>query len=147
MDSGYTAMVVEDDHATQLLIVSLLREMGFRKIIRAWNGMEALREIKQHEPDILILDWYMPRMDGLTLLEHLKQNNIAHNMAILMLTANNSKEDVQVIIAQGVDDYLVKPVRKVAFKNRVQDIMDKYSQSLLDRLSDEFRAMDWRPNI
>ena len=145
MDNEYTAMVVDDDYDIQLLIVSLLRELGFRKIIRAWNGMEALREIKQHEPDILILDWYMPRMDGLALLEHLRQNNIAHNMAILMLTVNNSKEDVQAIIAQGVDDYLVKPLRKVPFKNRVQDIMDKYSQALLDRLSKEFHAMDWRP--
>jgi len=110
--NGKTFMVVEDMSSARMLEASLLRGLGARKVVPATDGADALVKLDHadHVPDIIISDWVMPEVDGLTLLEAAKAKY--PQAKFIMLTAKTDLEDVRVARAKGVDGYVAKPFTK-----------------------------------
>lgn len=103
------ALVVEDDPATLKLLATLLRNAG-HSVAVASNGLEALEMIATELPQLVISDWMMPKMDGITLCRKLRQDAHTGNLHVLLLTALEDPNRLVEAFEAGVDDYLIKPV-------------------------------------
>jgi DNA-binding response OmpR family regulator len=112
-------VVAEDDDAIAHLVSMALGDAGFL-CLRARDGEEALRLVKQHDPDLLVLDVMMPRMDGLEVARKLKGDVMWSRIPILMLTALASVEDQVSGLDAGADAYMGKPFDLREFGARVR---------------------------
>jgi len=114
---GYSlrVLVVEDDSAMLKLLEVMLRTAG-HKVQLARNGVEALRLIEQESPQLLISDWMMPEMDGITLCRKLRERSEWRSIYMIILTGKEGNDRLVEAFEAGADDYLVKPiVRKIFF--------------------------------
>ena len=100
-----TILVVEDEAELARLVVRELEAAGFR-VRLAPDGPTALRLFAEEAPDLVVLDWMLPGMDGLEVLRHLRQTS---PLPVLMLTARAEEVDRVIGLEVGADDYLTKP--------------------------------------
>ena len=101
-----TVLIVDDDPKLLKMLQRTLMYEGFR-VFSASNGHVALSEVQAHRPDVVVLDWLMPGLDGLGVLEHLRA--AGDKTLVLMLTARDAVEQRVEGLESGADDYLVKP--------------------------------------
>lgn len=106
MKTVATILVVDDDQKLLKMVRRTLIYEGFQ-VMTAENGREALLKLEADPPDLLVLDWMMPELDGLDLLHRLRANGDA--VPVLMLTARDAVENRVQGLDEGADDYLVKP--------------------------------------
>jgi len=113
-------LIVDDD---QKLLKMLQRTLVYENltVFTASNGLEALPMVKTHQPDLIILDWMMPQMDGLTFVQRLRDQD--DPTLILMLTARDAIENRVEGLESGADDYLVKPFAPAELVARVHAIL------------------------
>jgi len=111
-----TVLIVDDD---QKLLKMLQRTLTYEglQVVTAENGQEALVQVDTHQPEIIILDWMMPKMDGLEVMQQLRAEN--NQSFILMLTARDALENRVEGLESGADDYLVKPFAPVELVARI----------------------------
>jgi DNA-binding response OmpR family regulator len=109
-------LVVEDELAINDLIRAELEAEG-HVVRQAHDGPTALRLVEEQAPQLVILDWMLPGLDGLSVCRQLRQN---HLMPIIMLTARSEEVDRVLGLEVGADDYLVKPfgVRELLARTR-----------------------------
>jgi two-component system response regulator MprA len=115
-----TVLIVDDD---QKLLKMLQRTMIYEglTVVTASNGQEALDQVDACQPEIIVLDWMMPKMDGLEVVQRLRaENNQAY---ILMLTARDALENRVEGLESGADDYLVKPFSPVELVARIHAML------------------------
>jgi two-component system, chemotaxis family, chemotaxis protein CheY len=101
-------LAVDDEESIARIIQANLRRAGFEVDI-AHNGADALALLLSRPYDLLISDVNMPQMDGLELLEHLRQDPEMAHLPVILLTAQSSGEAVSQGYSQGTDLYLTKP--------------------------------------
>lgn len=101
-----TVLVVDDDQKLLNMLRRTLTYEGF-EVLTAANGSAALEQVKAHHPDVIVLDWLMPGLDGIGALKTLR--SAGDRTLILMLTARDAVEDRVEGLDTGADDYLVKP--------------------------------------
>jgi len=104
-------LVVEDVAPMRNFLKAVL-EQSFEDIVVATvpNGNEAIRALLQDEFDLVICDWEMPGMDGLTLVQLVRKEPEWKDLPIIMVTAKSEKQDVLQAINLGINDYIVKPI-------------------------------------
>jgi putative two-component system response regulator len=101
-------LVVDDIAANRELLQGHLEDLGY-EVREARDGVEALDAVAAEEPDLLLLDIDMPRLDGIAVCEQLKAHPVRRLIPIVILTASNDRETKLRGIAAGADDYLSKP--------------------------------------
>lgn len=101
-------VVVEDEVDLNRLLVRRLTRLG-HEVLGASDGLAGLDLIRTSTPDIAIVDWMMPRMGGLEMIQRLIELDPAIPTRFLMLTARSQGSDKERALAAGADDYLVKP--------------------------------------
>ncbi|MCG8350972.1 MAG: response regulator transcription factor [Chloroflexales bacterium] len=99
-------LLIEDDPAMVQMIQMGLRYVGFEVLVAA-NGSDGLDQAYAQQPDLVLLDWMLPGLDGLTVCRRLRQMSSA---PIVMLTARDAVDDRVQGLDAGADDYIVKPV-------------------------------------
>ncbi|HPH94830.1 MAG TPA: response regulator transcription factor [Anaerolineaceae bacterium] len=116
----HSVLIVDDD---QKLLKMLQRTLTYENlaVLTAANGQEALPIIAAQKPDLLIVDWMMPKMDGLTLVRRLRAEE--NRTLILMLTARDAIENRVEGLESGADDYLVKPFAPAELVARVHAML------------------------
>jgi two-component system response regulator MprA len=113
-------LIVDDDPKLLKMLQRTLTYEGLN-VLTATNGLEALPLVQSHKPDLIILDWMMPKMDGLALVQKLRE---AENQTmILMLTARDAIENRVEGLESGADDYLVKPFAPAELVARVHAML------------------------
>jgi DNA-binding response OmpR family regulator len=100
-----TILLVEDTHELALLIKAELESNGYT-VNHAEDGEQALKLFAACNPSLVILDWMLPKMDGLDVLRRIRQNSA---VPVLMLTARREETDRVIGLEVGADDYLTKP--------------------------------------
>lgn len=100
-----TILLVEDAPDLAQLISRELETLDY-DIVQARDGLAALQQFEQRAPDLIVLDWMLPRMDGLEVLRRIRQSSA---VPVLMLTARGEETDRVVGLEMGADDYLTKP--------------------------------------
>lgn len=100
-----TILVVEDEIDINNLLRSELEAEG-HTVHQAFDGQAALVEMKRHQPQLVILDWMLPKLDGLSVCRQIRQSYL---VPIIMLTARNEEVDRILGLEVGADDYVSKP--------------------------------------
>nr|WP_296072335.1 response regulator [uncultured Actinoplanes sp.] len=101
-------LVVDDDPDIASFVEFNLKMHGY-EVIRARDGEQALEVMEDQRPDLAVVDWMMPRMDGVELTRRLRAEPLTSALPVIMLTAKSMTVDKVVGLTAGVDDYLVKP--------------------------------------
>ncbi len=117
-----TVMIVDDFPTMRTIIRNLLKQLGFKKIVEAEDGRNALIVLKNNSVDFLITDWNMPNMTGMELLETIRADSKFKNLPVLMVTAEAAKDNVLQAIKAGVNNYIVKPFTAEVLKEKIEKI-------------------------
>ena len=106
------ALVIDDSRAVRIIIGNILREAGI-SVLEAKDGLDALEQI-QNNPDIdlLLVDWNMPRMNGLELIRAVRAQRAFAGTRIRMVTSEAEGEQVNLALSAGANEYLMKPFSK-----------------------------------
>lgn len=112
-------LVVEDEPAQREVLAYNLEAEGFA-VSRAQNGEEALLLVDEDLPDIIVLDWMMPRMSGIEVCRRLKIRPETRSIPVIMLSARSEEVDKVRGLETGADDYVVKPYSVIELMARVR---------------------------
>ncbi|HZK43724.1 MAG TPA: diguanylate cyclase [Syntrophomonadaceae bacterium] len=113
-------LIAEDEPISRHILETALKEWGFDFIVTK-NGAEAWNVLQQDgSPNIVILDWMMPGMDGIEICRKLRERNSANYTYIILLTSRSRPEDVIRGLDSGADDYIVKPFHPEELKSRIK---------------------------
>jgi DNA-binding response OmpR family regulator len=126
-------LVVEDEAAMNDLVRGHLERAG-HCVRQALDGQEALRTAREFEPELVILDWMLPGLDGMTVCRELRRRSLA---PIVMLTARTEEADRVAGLEAGADDYVVKPFSMPELMARVRSMLRRVA---LDRAAAEPRG-------
>lgn len=116
-------LVVDDETSIRNLIEVYLKNEGF-EVIKAKNGLEALKLLEQYKFDMVILDIMMPKLDGINLCIKIRKK---YHMPVLFLTAKDREIDKIEGLTIGADDYLTKPFNSMEFLARVKAHLRRYT--------------------
>lgn len=114
--------LVEDEQSITTLVEYNLVKEGF-KVATSNNGEEAIKEIKDNEPDIILLDWMLPDLSGLEICKVLKKDLKFKDIPIIMLTAKGQEEDKVSALNAGADDYITKPFGNAELIARINALL------------------------
>jgi PAS domain S-box-containing protein len=106
---GFRVLVVDDDRSIRLLLMSLLTKAGYL-CSEAENGRQGLELARTELPDLMIVDWMMPEMDGIELIRRLRETESGRAIYILLLTGLDQEARLVEAFAAGADDFLSKPL-------------------------------------
>lgn len=126
MDLSNYPLLVVDDFATMRRIVSnLLRESGAVDITEAENGAEALRKLETGRIKFVVSDWNMPNMNGLELLQAVRNSPQLKDLPFLLVTAEARKENIVDAAQAGADGYIVKPFTAATLNEKIMMILKR----------------------
>ena len=129
-----STVLIVDDHAQNVELLQAFLEALPVKIVTAYDGVEALEKVKQHNPDLILLDIMMPRMSGFQVCRKLKGDAATKDIQILMVTALNELGDIEQASECGTDDFVSKPVNKFELLTRVKSLLRvRHLKSELER--------------
>ncbi len=117
-------VVVEDESDIGALLEYLLDREGFDVVV-ARTGQDALREIAQRLPDLVLLDLMLPDVDGLDILREIKRRDTAERTRVLILSAKKAEDDRILGLEHGADDYVVKPFSPRELLLRVRSLLQR----------------------
>ena len=101
-------LIVDDEESIRELLEMLLESNGFSNIKTASDGEIALEIIEEWEPDLILLDLMLPKVDGLTICKRLRSEEKTSNIPIIMLTAKSEESDIVLGLELGANDYITK---------------------------------------
>jgi DNA-binding response OmpR family regulator/two-component sensor histidine kinase len=122
-DSAPILLVVEDNSDLRTYIADLFSDTY--RIITATDGQSGLNQAFDSVPDVVITDWMMPQMDGITLCRHLKNDARTNHVPVLMLTAKSAIESRLEGFEGGADDYIVKPFHATELQLKVRNWLQR----------------------
>jgi class 3 adenylate cyclase len=112
-----------DDNPTNLEVLRVrLGAQGY-ELVTAVDGEDALAKVREFEPDLVLLDVMMPKLDGISVVKQLKQDNQLRFIPVILVTAKADTRDVVAGLEAGGDDYLTKPVEQSALVARVKSLL------------------------
>jgi two-component system, OmpR family, alkaline phosphatase synthesis response regulator PhoP len=115
-------LIVEDEPDVLLLLENRVRGAG-HEVMSATDGERGLELALNEVPDLIILDWMMPKLDGIEVLERLRAGDTGRAIKVLMLTARSQQNDVERAFAAGTDDYIVKPFSSRELVERIAALL------------------------
>lgn len=124
MINGFKILLIEDDESIGEIIEGFLGAHQFRTQ-HALDGKKGLQAVKTFRPDAIILDRQMPGLDGHDVLSALKSDPATAKIPVIMLTAENRRDEILESIRLGALDYIVKPFEPEEFVARVKKILFK----------------------
>ncbi len=116
-------MLVDDSRTIRNIEKNVLSQMGYTDIMEAGDGVEAMALMATCMPDLMLVDWNMPNMDGLTLVKNVRKENT--QIPILMVTTEAEKSRVIEAIKAGVNNYVVKPFTADTLGGQIKQTLEK----------------------
>jgi adenylate cyclase len=116
-------ILIVDDNPTNLEVLQVrLKAQGY-ELVTAVDGMDALAKVREFEPDLVLLDVMMPKLDGISVVKQLKQDSTFRFTPVILVTAKADTRDVVAGLEAGGDDYLTKPFEQAALVARVRSML------------------------
>jgi len=137
-------IIAEDNPVSAKLMQKMLKTDG--KIHPASNGNEAFEILRKTDSRIIISDWMMPGMDGITLCKKIREEFSSTYIYIILLTSKSNIDDTISAFEAGADDYIIKPYNpkelnaRITVGKRIIDLQDKYEQATVQLLNSEKMA-------
>lgn len=150
--AGPSILIVEDEEALAQLLRYNLEKEGYH-VTRAADGEEAMLLADESAPDLVLLDWMLPKLSGIEVCRRLRANRKLRNTPIIILTARGEETDRVRGLDTGADDYLVKPISMTELVARVRAVLRRVRPGLaedvvvhgditLDRVTHRVRRAD-----
>jgi CheY-like chemotaxis protein len=119
-------LVIEDNKTMCSLICSVLENLGIGRVTSITNPLQSLSKIKDFEPDVIITDWQMDKVDGIKLTKTIRNHEGSPNrfIPILMITGYNTKKRVEMARDAGVTEFLIKPFTADDVAKRLSHIIN-----------------------
>lgn len=116
-------LLVDDSRTIRNIQKRTLEQLGYTEVLEAGDGVEALSVIGKVRPDLMIVDWNMPNMDGITLVRKVRESDRA--LPIIMCTTEAEKKRVIEAIQAGVNNYIVKPFTPQSLAEKIQQTIKR----------------------
>ncbi|GAA0764511.1 CheY-like chemotaxis protein [Erythromicrobium ramosum] len=116
-----TCLIVDDSRVIRKVSSKIALSLGYVPV-EAENGEEALARCKKSMPDLVLTDWNMPEMDGITFVTKLRSIPTPKEPVVVFCTSNGEAQDIHDGIAAGADDYIVKPFDEAALKAKLEKL-------------------------
>jgi two-component system phosphate regulon response regulator PhoB len=124
-------LVVEDEDSLATLLQYNLQKEGY-SVTMAGDGEEALLLVDEKLPDLIVLDWMLPKLSGIEVCRRLRQRNETRNVPIIMLTARGEETDRIRGLDTGADDYVVKPFSMTELAARIRAVLRRLRPGLAE---------------
>jgi len=118
-------LIVDDFSTMRRIIKNLLRDLGFTNTVEADDGNTALPILQAGGIDFLVTDWNMPGMQGIDLLKKVRADEKLSTMPVLMVTAEQKREQIIEAAQAGVNGYIVKPFTAATLKEKIDKIFER----------------------
>ena len=103
-------LIVDDSRVMRMLLRRMLNTLGVSDVIEASDGQQALERLGESTPDLALVDWNMPVMNGLDLVLALRQNRDFDRVKVMMVTSESSPRKIYDALKAGADEYAMKPI-------------------------------------
>jgi two-component system chemotaxis response regulator CheY len=118
-------LVVDDFSTMRRIVRNLLKELGFTNVEEAEDGAVALSKLRQGGFEVVVSDWNMPNMDGLTLLQTMRADAELKSLPFLMITAEAKKENIAAAVQAGASSCIAKPFTAATLQEKLDKIFEK----------------------
>lgn len=125
MDNKMKILIVDDFSTMRRIIKNLLRDLGYTNTQEADDGLTALPMLKGGDFDFLVTDWNMPGMQGIDLLKEVRADAKLASLPVLMVTAEQKREQIVEAAQAGVNGYIVKPFTAQTLKEKIDKIFER----------------------
>jgi two-component system chemotaxis response regulator CheY len=125
--SAVSVMIVDDQRSMRGICRYILSQLGFTNIIEARSGRDALGKLETCSVDLIISDWNMDDVDGLTLLRVIRRHPRTQALPFIMATGRSDEEQVKEAISCGVNNYIIKPFDASTMKKRIEAVIGALS--------------------
>ena len=122
------ALIVDDSLSARRSLAEYVKDLGY-EILTAKDGLEAIDVIESKSPDIMLVDFEMPRMNGVEFTSHVRADEKMREIPIIMITSRSTEKHQSMAIAAGVDVYLTKPFSEDTLMEHINELYHKYRQS------------------
>lgn len=116
-------MVVDDIAGTREIMKDMLQEMGFKKIVEASDGREALEKLKADGAQLIICDYMMKDMSGLDLLSQIRNHPYLVDVPFIVVSAVGDVPVIETALELGASDYIVKPLSFTLLRRKITDVL------------------------
>ncbi len=119
-------LIVDDMKSMRLTIRKMLQNLNIGKTLKfAENGREGMEVLSKTKCDLAILDWNMPIMNGIEMLERIREDKVLRDMPVIMVTAESERDVVSEVAETEVNAYLLKPLTLAALDNKIKAVVKK----------------------
>jgi two-component system chemotaxis response regulator CheY len=114
------ALIIDDSRAMRMILARIVKDHGF-ECLEAGNGAEALEHLESGRvPDLCLIDWNMPVMDGYTFVTKVRANRDWRNVTLMMVTTESEHGQIVKALAAGAHEYVIKPFTPDAIVDKLQ---------------------------
>ena len=117
-------MVVDDSRSMRRIIKSALKRIGLTDVVEASNGVEAIQHFGDGIPDLILLDWNMPKMNGIEFLKRIKAHDKLKEIPVIMVTSEGRSGEVKEALEAGAANYVVKPFEPQDLAERIETVTE-----------------------
>ena len=125
-------ILIADDEPNQLELMAFNLERAGFSAIRAQNGKEVIELVEENNPDLIILDWMMPKMSGIEVCRSLRSRSETKLLPIIILSARSEEGDKSLGLDSGADDYVSKPFSPKELISRVKALLRRSRPTLIN---------------
>lgn len=133
-------ILVVDDQIEVLELLQVTLELGDYQVFFAEDGPQAIKIAQAEHPQVILLDIMMPdsEIDGLEVCRRLKADPVTADTSIILLSAKSQKEDIEIGLAAGADDYVRKPFSPMALIDKIEKALQKHNRGAFHKLPSIF---------
>jgi len=125
VDKSLKILVVDDFPTMRRIVRNLLKDLGYENVDEAEDGAVGLEKLRNGSYNLVVSDWNMPNMDGLTLLQEIRADAALSKLPVLMVTAESKKENIVAAAQAGANGYVVKPFTAATLEDKLNKIFEK----------------------
>ena len=136
MADSKSILVVDDEQDLLDLIEYNLKKEGF-EVLKAENGKEGMAATRKYHPDLILLDIMMPKMDGLEVVQRIRDDEKLKHTPVIFLTARGDEKTEVRGLNKGGDDYITKPISTTKLISRIKAVLRRFEETeqMADRIS------------
>lgn len=127
-DKDVKILVVDDSASMRKIVINSLKELGYTNVIEADGGFEAIERLSEGSIGFVLTDWNMPDLAGIDLLKEIRRKATLHQLPVMMITAEATKECVLAAVKAGVNNFIIKPFTTQILEAKIEQVYSRLAK-------------------